>query len=146
MYFLRGFLSCIFNCWWFSFNWSRGNEICCTLSCSRNSLPCIEPENSLRFSQDWPPTWAMTLYACDTFHMPSKCLVEMWHVLVSILHVDSATTFSVCVLQAALCALTEEGFSVKQVKHRHFMQVLCNLPPSLSQQQIDWYRSYKMSG
>jgi len=33
----------------------------------------------------------------------------MWCILVSILHIDSAGTFSVFVLQAALCALTEEG-------------------------------------
>jgi len=73
-----------------------------------------------------PPTWAMTLYACDAFCIPSKCLVEMWHILVSIMHIDSAMTFSVCILQAALCALTEEGFSVQQVNHIHFMQVWVN--------------------
>ena len=68
--FCRGFLSWNFNCWWFSFNWCWSNEICCTLSCSRNSLLFIEPENSLLCLQDWPPTWVMILYACDSFCMP----------------------------------------------------------------------------
>jgi len=72
MYFVRVFLSCDFYRRSFSFNLRWGNEICFTLSCSRNSLLCIEPENSLLCLQDWPPVWAMTLYACDTIHMPCR--------------------------------------------------------------------------
>jgi NAD dependent epimerase/dehydratase family enzyme len=49
----------------------------------------------------------------------------------------------VCVMQAAFCALTEEGMAVKQVKQRHFVQVLRHLCPTLSQHQVDWYSRYK---
>nr|CAD7435628.1 unnamed protein product [Timema monikensis] len=45
--------------------------------------------------------------------------------------------------EAGLCALTEEGMDVQQVKNKHFQKVLDKLKPSLTQSQIEWYTSYK---
>jgi hypothetical protein len=78
----------------------------------------------------------MTLYACDTFHMPSMCLVEIWHVLVSILHIDSATTFCVCLAGCTLCVdrrgvLSEAGET--QTFHAGFTP-----PASILVTAADW--------
>nr|CAD7408887.1 unnamed protein product [Timema poppensis] len=39
--------------------------------------------------------------------------------------------------EAGLCALTEEGMDVQQVKNKHFQKVLDKLKPSLTQSQIE---------
>ncbi|XP_021913558.1 spermatogenesis-associated protein 5-like protein 1 isoform X2 [Zootermopsis nevadensis] len=77
-----------------------------------------------------------------TAHTPLGECVDLQSLALATDLFTGADLGSLC-REAAFCALTEEGMAVKQVKHRHFVQVLCHLRPSLSQDQVDWYSCYK---
>lgn len=48
-------------------------------------------------------------------------------------------------LQAALCALSQDGMSVAQLSQQHFEIALSRTRPSLTEEQIMWYEDYKKS-
>ncbi|XP_069689211.1 ATPase family gene 2 protein homolog B-like isoform X2 [Periplaneta americana] len=77
-----------------------------------------------------------------TAHTPLGDCVDLQTIALATNNFSGADLSNLC-REAALAALTEGGMAVKQVKHKHFLQVLQHLLPSLSQDQIDFYSCYK---
>ncbi|PSN51845.1 Spermatogenesis-associated protein 5-like protein 1 [Blattella germanica] len=77
-----------------------------------------------------------------TARMPLNTCVDLQALAESTDLFSGADLGNLC-REAALYALTEDGMQVQQLKQKHFRHVLEHMHPSLSEQQIQWYSSYK---